>query len=542
MLRKIVLILLAVCMVASLFTGCGGVKSSKDTVTLIEGAEPETIDPGLNSTTDGATYILHMFEGLTKVSKEGKTEPGVAKKWEISSDSLTYTFHLRDDAKWSDGKAVTAQDFEYAWIRALDPKTASAYAYQLYYIKNAEAFNAPAEGAAPVTAADVGVKATDEKTLVVTLQSATAYFIDLTNFPTYMPLRKDLLEKYADKWTQTPESYIGNGAYKMTAWKHNDVIETTKNENYWDTKHIVIKNINWKLVEEDTAALNAFEAGEIDASLNNHVPVTEVKNLLDAGKLKVYPLLGTYYVEFSVSKPVVNEVKVRKALSLAIDRKLIVDTITKAGQLPAVGFVPYGTPGADSKKDFRTEEGGGDYTKPTAQVDEAKKLLSEAGYPDGKGFPTLELIYNTSTSHQKIMESLQEQWKQNLGIDVKISNMEFKTLVPKRIAHDFTIARGGWIGDYNDPMTFLDLFTTKSGQNDPGYSNAAYDKAIADAKASIDPKVRMKAMHEAEKQLMEDAPVIPLYFYVTYQMESPAIKDMYVSPLGFVFMHYAYIK
>ena len=542
MMKKVLLILLAICMVASLFTGCGAAKSSKDTVTLIEGAEPETIDPGLNSTTDGATYILHMFEGLTKVGKTGKTEPGVAKSWDISSDSLTYTFHLRDNAKWSDGQVVKAQDFEYAWKRALDPKTASSYAYQLYYIKNAEAYNAPKAGATPITADQVGVKATDDKTLVVTLNSPTAYFIDLTNFPTYMPLRKDMLDKYADKWTQKPESYIGNGAYKMTAWKHNEVIETTKNENYWDNKSIAIKNINWKLVEDDNVALNAFDAGEVDASLNNHVPVTEVKNLLDAGKLKVYPLLGTYYLDFSVNKPIVNDVKVRKALSLAIDRQLIVDTVTKAGQLPAVGFVPPGTPGADPKKDFRSEAGGGDFIQPTAQIDEAKKLLSDAGYPDGKGFPTLELIYNTSTTHQAVMESVQEQWKKNLGIDVKISNMEFKTLIPLRTAHDFTIARDGWIGDYNDPMTFLDLFTTPSGQNSPAYSNATYDKAVADAKASIDPKVRMAAMHTAEKQLMDDMPIIPIYFYVTYQMENPDIKDMYVSPLGFVFMQYAYIK
>lgn len=537
MFKRILALLVVMTLLVTVFAACSSTKSSKDTVTVIDAAEPETLDPALNSSVDGSTKILQMFEGLTRVDKDGKTVPGIAEKWDISQDGLTYTFSLRN-AKWSDGQPVKAKDFEYAWKRVLDQKLASPYAFLLFYIKNAEEYNA-----GKASADDVGVKAKDDKTLVVTLKAPTAYFLDLANQSTYMPVRQDIIEKAGDKWTQDPATYIGNGAYKMVAWNHNDVLELTKNENYWDSKNTAfIKNINFKLTDDQNAALSAFESGEVDALLNNQVPVTEVKRLMQEKQLKLYPSLGTYYFEFNVTKPPFDNVKLRKALSLAIDRQYLVDNIAGAGQKPANGMVPYGAQGAVAGTDFRSEKEAGNFISPKPDIEQAKKLLAEAGYPDGKGLPPIEVVYNTNTNHQKISEYLQEQWKKNLGVEVKISNMEFKVLIPKRQNHDFQIARAGWLADYNDPMTFLDLFTKANGNNDPGYFNEQYEKFIKEAQNSGDQKVRMKAMHDAEKILMEDAPVIPLYFYTTYQLENPGLTNMFTSPQGFTYLMYAYIK
>jgi oligopeptide transport system substrate-binding protein len=533
------LMLVAVCMIATAFAGCGGagVTSSKDTVSVIDAGEPQTMDPAHNSSVDGSTKILHLFEGLTRVDKDGKTVPGIAEKWDISADGLTYTFHLRN-SKWSDGQPLKAQDFQYEWLRVLDQKTASEYAFLLFYIKNAEEFNS-----GKAKAEDVGIKATNDNTLVVTLKAPCTYFLDLCNQVTYAPVRQDLVEKNGDKWTQDPTTYIGNGAYKLVSWKHNDVIEMTKNDNYWDSKNAAfIKNINFKLVEDQNAALSGFESGEIDGLLNNQVPVTEIKRLMKENQLKLYPSLGIYYFEFSVKNAPFDNVKLRQAMSLAIDRDYLVQNIAGAGQKPANAFVPYGTKGVDPSKDFRSESGAGDFISSKPDIEKAKKLLADAGYPDGKGLPAIEVVYNTNTNHQKISEYLQEQWKKNLGIDVKISNMEFKVLIPKRQKHDFQISRAGWMADYNDPMTFLDIFTQGNGNNDCDFDNPQYEKLIAEARSTGDNKVRMKDFHDAEKILMDEMPVIPLYYYTTYQLENPKLKNMFVSPQGFDYLMYAYLQ
>lgn len=560
MTKRILAFLLVAIMIASVFAGCGQSKSTenatatsqetqaqkqeepkkeepkkdsgaRDSVNVLIGEEPQTIDPALNQSTDGGTYILHAFEGLTKVDKDNKTVAGMAEKWDVSSDGLKYTFHLRD-AKWSDGKPVAAGDFEYAWKRALDPKTASPYAYQLYYIKNGEEFNS---GKGKIE--DVGVKAVDEKTLEVTLANPTSYFLDLMHFPTYMPLRKDIVEQAKDQWTQSPQTYVGNGAFKMKDWKHKEELVFEKNDNYWDKDSVKLKEIHWKLMSDDSAALNAFESGELDF-VNQLIPQAEQPNLIKAGKAKVYPLVGTYYLYFNIAKKPMNDVKVRKALALAIDRKFITEKVTQAGQVPAVAVVPFKVPGSEAGKDFRAESGAS-YVPETPNVAEAKKLLAEAGYPDGKGFPQIEIYYNTQSNHKAIMEAVQEQWKQNLGITVKPPNMEWKVLQDKLDQKDYIIARMGWIGDYNDPMTFLDMWTTTSGTNKTNWGDKKFDELIATAKKSADPKVRWKAMIDAEKIFMDAMPACPIYYYVTVNLEAPKLKGQITDMLGFFYFHYA---
>lgn len=514
------------------------VTSAKDSITVIYAAEPETIDPALNSTTDGSTLILHAFEGLTRIDAKGNTVPGVAEKWTVSKDGKVYTFKLRKNAKWSDGVPVTAKDFDYAWKRAIDPKLASPYSFLMYYIKNAEDyFNGK------TTVDKVGIKVVDDYTLEVTLKTPTSFFLDLVNQSTYMPVRKDIIEANAEKWTQDPATYIGNGAYKLTSWTHSESIKMTKSETYWDSANVgFIKNITWKLTDDQNTAYNAYLSKQVDALLNNNIPAAQIKTLMQKKELKIYPNLATYYFEFSVNKKPFDNKKVRQAMSLAINREYLVENITGAGQKPAVGFVPYGIKGAVNGTDFRSEKAAKKYISTKPQISQAKKLLAEAGYPNGKGLPTIEVVYNTSSNHQKISQYLQQQWEKNLGIKVKLTNMEFKVLIPKRQAHDFQIARAGWSADFNDPITFLDLFTQANGNNDPDFNNKEYEKQIKIAQTSADNKVRMAAMHKAEAILMEEMPVIPLYYYVTYQLEDPKLAGMVVTPQSFVYLQYAYFK
>ncbi|MCX7745777.1 MAG: peptide ABC transporter substrate-binding protein [Clostridia bacterium] len=534
--KKVLSAVLILTLFVLALSGCGGVKSSKDTLNLIIGPEPDTIDPALCTTADSITYVAHMFEGLTKVDKSGETIPGTAKDWEISKDKLTYTFHIRKDAKWSDGVPVKAQDFEYAWKRVLDPQTASPYAYQLYYIKNAAEYN---QGNSK--ADEVGVKAADESTLIVTLNVPVAYFLGLTNFVTYMPVRKDLIEKQGDKWTQSGDSYIGNGAYKMVNWKHKDIIEMTKNENYWDSKNIAINNLKWKLIGDKNAAYNAYDAGEVDALLNDMIPSSEIKSLVSSGKAQTQPLLSTTYIQLNVKKAPFDNLKVRHALGLALDRSVLKRVGVVEGK-PAVGFVPYSVPGASIGKDFRSEAENSKYILETADVNEAKKMLTEAGFPDGKGFPTVEISVDNSEGSRKVMESIQQQWKTNLGINVKISAMEWTSLMPKIASNDFDLAGLSWVADYADPMTFLGLFATDNGNNNTGYTNTEFEKLIKQASETDNQEVRMKAMHDAEKILLNDMPMIPLLFGSIAHLENPALKGVYHSPLGTVYMHYAYIE
>lgn len=550
MTRKIIAILLIAVMAASVLAGCGA-KSSRDSIVALFGSEPNTMDPGLMQTLDGGTYVAHLFEGLTRNSY-GKFVPGVAEKWDISEDLTTYTFHLRKNAVWSDGKAVTAKDFEYAWKRALDPTTASPYAYIMYYVKGGEELNSFAlkEGATEdekkkekeeikKLADQVGVKALDDYILQVTLIAPTPFFLELCAFQTYLPIRQDTVEKNGDKWTQTPETYLTNGPYVLKEWKHNDEIVVTKSDSYWDKGRAKIKEIHFKLMDDDKAALSATEAGEIDINYA-HMPNEEIPRLLKEGKAKIYPDMACYFYDFNTKKPPFDNPKVRKAITLAIDRTYIVEKVTMANQKPAVGFVPYGLPDPVAKKEFR--EVSGDYLPKTANIEEAKKLLAEAGYPDGKGLPEIEFIYNTSEGHKKIAEAIQEQLKQNLGITIKLTNMEWAVFVEERNKRNFSFCRDGWGADHSDPLTFLDLWTSKSGNNNTEWKNAEYDALIKTAQTTSDSKARFDAMYKAEKLLMEEMPILPLYFYTKTIMEPANLKGHFKSAMGIYYLDEAYFE
>lgn len=553
--RKIIAVLLVAIMAATVISGCGakGGQAGGSIVGLF-GSEPNTMDPGLMQTLDGATMAVHLFEGLTRNS-HGQFLPGVAEKWDISDDLKTYTFHLRDNSYWSDGQNVKAQDFEYAWKRNLDPRTASEYAYILYYIKGGEEFNSYAMKGEGATDEDkkkdeeelkkledqVAVKALDDKTLEVTLVAPASFFLELcASQPTYFPVRKDTVDANKDQWSMDVKTYLTNGPYLMKEWKHNDEILVVKNDKYWDKKRVKLDEIHFKLMDDDNAALSATEAGDIQINYA-HMPTTEIPRLEKEGKAKIYPDLATYYYDFNVTKPPFDNAKVRKAFALAVDRTYIVEKVTMAYQKPATGMVAYGFPDPNTKKDFRDKENT-DYLPVTANVEEAKKLLAEAGYPDGKGFPEVEFIYNTSEGHKKIAEAIQEQLKNNLGVTIKLTNMEWAVFVEERNKGNFNFCRDGFGADYGDPISLLDLFTTKSGNNSSKWSNAEYDKLIDTIKNTDDQKVRFDSMYASEKILMDEMPIMPLYFYTKTIMEPKNLKNQYKSPTGIYYLDDAYLE
>jgi oligopeptide transport system substrate-binding protein len=563
--KKISGIFLTIALSATMFMGCGGdkvTKPSDDTKPKVEGkkvaqvitynlgADPKTIDPALNAAVDGSTVIANAFEGLMRVDDKDMPIPGAAATYEISPDGLKYTFHIRKEAVWSDGQPVKAGDFEYAWKRVLNPDTAAEYAYQLYYIKNGQGYNesklADADlsvGIKKATVDEVGIKAIDDSTLEVNLEYPTVYFLSLMAFPTYAPVRKDIVEGN-EKWTLKPETYICNGAFKMTQWKAKDVIVFEKNAKYWDATNVKLDKINYKMLDDQNASLAGFKAGQLD--LIQGPPQQEIPKLVADGIAQIFPSLSTYYYCLNLSPEsdkidaaaakALKDPKVRKALSLAIDRKTIVEKVALGGQIPATSFVPTGIPD-DKGANFTSKQ----YYSPEANVEEAKKLLAEAGYANGVGFPSITLMYNTNQGHQNIAAAVQDMWRTNLGIQIDLRNQEWKVFQVTRNQKQYQIARHGWTGDYIDPMTFLDLFVTNGGNNDAAYSNAKFDEKITGAKREIDPAKRMALLHEAEDILMDDMPIIPIYYFTTVVCQKPTIKDVRLSPLGQVYFTKAYV-
>ncbi|MDO5417351.1 MAG: peptide ABC transporter substrate-binding protein [Lachnospiraceae bacterium] len=512
-------------------------------LTVCLASEPQSIDPALNSTLDGGTMISHMFEGMTKWVDDGEGNavlvPGQAESWEKTPNedgTVTYVFKMRDGIKWSDGKDVTAGDFEYSWKRLANPETTSDYCYMIDMIKG---YAEVADGSAdPDTLA---VKAIDDKTLEVVLTYDCPYFEEVLAFPAVLPVRQDVVEGN-DEWTYDAANYISNGAYRMKEWSHNAYILTEKNENYYAVDELGPETIKYTLLDDENAMLAAYKSGELD--FIQSVPMDELPNYLASGELDIKEYLGTYYVCFNTEDEVFSDPRVRKAFSLAIDRHYIVENVSQSGEVPASGYVPAGVSDAEgpSGDDFRTV--GGDYYGVAEEdyeknCEEARALLAEAGYPDGKGFPTVEYLYNTADNHKKIGEALQNMWQEVLGVTVTLNNQDWNVFLETRKQGNYQIARNGWVADYNDPCTFLDMWYTGGGNNDAQYSNPEYDAQIDAAKATSVPEERMKAFHAAEDILIgQDNVLAPIYFNTQPYMLADDVSGMYYNPLGFFFFGY----
>lgn len=530
--NKLLVLTLILALVASLTAGCAtGTKPAGKYLRYSAGTEPETLDPRKSTGSPEAIVEAQIFEGLTVLGENDAPAAGVAEKWELSADGLTYTFTLRATAKWSNGDPVTAHDFEYAWKTALSPALGSKYAYQLFYLKNGENYN---KGQA--TADAVGVKALDDRTLKVTLEKPTPYFLTLTAFHTYYPVHKKTAAAN-DKWAADPKTLIGNGPFKVTGWIHNSKIEFAKNEHYWDAAKVKMAKMEFNLTDSATTELAMFENNQID--MGGNVPPSEIPRLLKEGKLKIYPLLATYFYSFNVTKPPFDNVKVRKAFTLAINRDAIIQNITRAGQKPALAWVPPGLADAAQGSDFR--QAGGDFFADN-DVATAQRLLAEAGYPGGQGLPPVTLIYNTSEGHKAIAEAVQEMWRKNLGVGVTLTNQEWKVFINTRTKGDYQVARHGWTGDYLDPMTFLDMFVSDSGTNDALYKNPVFDDLVMRAKETNDQSLRLRLMHLAEKVLMDDAVIAPVYYYTNATLVKPNVKGYVRSITGIYFFKEAYVE
>jgi oligopeptide transport system substrate-binding protein len=543
--KQLCAVTLAAMLGMSVLTGCGSksndkaATASKQEITYNLGADPRTLDPALCTDTTGTTVLANAFVGLAELDENEKAVPGQAEKWDVSDDKLTYTFHLKKDLKWSNGDPVKASDYEYEWKRLLNPETASEYAYALYYLKGGEAYN-KGKGSADA----VGVKATDDNTLVVTLEASCPYFLELTAQSYYFPVDQKVVESNKD-WASDAKTYVSNGPFKITDYKIKDSVVLEKNDSYYDKDKVKLDKLTMKFVAEETSAWASYKSGQFDVV--DTVPKSDVQGALKDGSAKSFANLATYFLSINVSDKakqvdpnaakVLSDPKVRKALNLAIDRQAIVDNVTKAGQIPAHGIVAKGIIGPDGK-DYTDKT---TYFDPKGNVEEAKKLLAEAGYPDGQGLPQLVLLYNPESGHGDTMQAIQDMWKK-IGVNAELQSQEWKVFLTTRVQKQFEIARDGWNADYVDPMTFLDMFQSTSDQNNCGYNNPEYDKLIVAAKKELDPQKRFDLMHQAEDMLMNDMPVIPLYYYTRTIGIKDYVKGARVSVMNTIYFKNAYVE
>ena len=495
---------------------------------LGNGSEPRDLDPQTVTGVPESQIIQSLFEGL--VGKDPKTlqpTPGVAESWKVSKDGKTYTFKLRKNAKWSNGESVTAQDFIYSWKRLLDPATASEYAYQGFYIKGGRDLH---EGKLEKQE-NFGLKSPDPYTLEVKLENPTPYFLSLLYHHSLYPVHQATVEKHKMRWTR-PENMVSNGAFLLKKWQMNQLISVDKNPNYWDAEKVKLDTVNFYSVEKTETEEKMFLVKKLHATAS--IPTEKVATWIKdtSGVLRKHPYLGTYYYWFNVSKAPLNDKRVRKALALAIDRDKLVKFVVKGGQAPAENFTPPGTGG------FKPV---GRLPKDLSRVAEAKELLSQAGFPDGKGLPKLEILYNTHEGHKKIAEAIQQMWRENLGVQATLYNQEWKVFLDTQQSKNYMVSRAGWIADYNDPNTFLDLLTTGNGNNHSGWSNAQYDALISQAAKEIKPQKRFEIFQKAEDLLLEELPLLPLYVYTRLYLLSPEVQGWEeniedIHPLKYVWL------
>ena len=525
----------------------GGVNTAGFTVQY--GSNPETLDPALNSAIDGANTIITIFEPLLLINENNEVVGGQAESWETSEDGLTWTFTMRDGLKWSDGTDLNAKDFEYSFKRMVDPNTAAPYAETCLGMIDGfeEAAGFPDADGNPTAEPNpdaLNVKASDDgKTLTIVLSYPCSYFDKMAAFATMSPVQQATVEANGDAWCTSPDTFVSNGPYMITDWTPSERIVLTKNPNYvggWDNSKIVSDTITLLLLEDSSAAFAAYNSGE--AVLIKDVPTDEIPSLTkaeDGGDFYVDTILGTYYVSMNLQRDAFQDAKVRKALSLAIDRDYVANTIMQGTYSAADSIVG---PGIVDESGYFHDNGNAPYISADyeANLAEAKKLLAEAGYPNGEGYPTIEYSCNDAGYHVPLAEYLQQAWG-DLGITLTINKMEWSSFTPARRAGEYDVARNGWVMDYNDPSNMLDLFCSGNGNNDGKYSNPDFDAAI-DASRVADSAEHFAQLHKAEDILMEDMGCLPIAYYNDYWLQSPTLKGTWHSPYGYWYLQYGYIE
>lgn len=481
------------------------------------GAEPQDLDPHI--TTGIPEYHIQrtLFEGLTRKNpRTMEPVPGAAESWTVSPDGRLYTFAIRRNARWSNGDPVTAHDFVYSWKRILSAKMASDYAYTLYCIENAEEYHTGKIS----DFAQVGALALDDHTLQVRLKNPTAYFLQLLDHHSTYPVHRPTIEKFGamdergTKWTRAG-NFVGNGPFTLKAWEVNKVLVVEKNPHYWEAAAVRLQQIHFYPVEDLNTEERMFRAGQIHVTLSGYVPIEKIAVYKQENPelIHIHPGYATYYYEFNTTRKPFDDVRVRKALAMAINRQQIVDKVAKGGQTPAYTLTPPDPFGYQPKAAMEYD------------VAQARALLAEAGYPDGKGFPTFELLYNTAENHQKIATAIQQMWKTNLNIDVQLANQEWKVYLTARNNLEHDIARAGWLADYVDPSNFLDILLSYSGNNRTGWKNPEYDRLIKEAASTVDTEARHAILQQAEQIIVDEAPIIPIYYYSDIHLVASSVRN-----------------
>ncbi|NLS13911.1 oligopeptide ABC transporter substrate-binding protein OppA [Vibrio sp. SM6] len=481
------------------------------------GTEVATLDPHKSQGVPESHVIRDLLEGLVNQDADGKTIPGVATDWH-TPDNQTFTFNLRKDAKWSNGDPVTAHDFVYSFQRAVDPATASPYAWYMEYTKMK---NAKAIVAGKLDKAELGVRAVDDHTLVVELETAVPYFVMMAGHTTMMPVHKATIEKHGDQWTK-PENFVGNGAYVANKWVINERLELTRNAQYWDNAKTVLNTVTFLPIENQVSEMNRYLSGEID--ITETVPMEHFKRLQKehAESLSIQGSLCTYYYQFNTKRAPFDDVRVRKAISYAIDRHIVSNAILGQGQKPAYFLTP------EITADFEPQMPEYGLMSQKERNEEAKRLLEEAGY--GPNNPLkFSLLYNTSQDHKKLAVALGSMWKKTLGLDVTLENKEWKTYLDTKDQGDFDVARAGWCGDYNEASAFLTLMVSGNTTAGQHWANTDYDKLIDKAIKSTSEAERTALYRDAEIMMAKEMPIAPIYQYVMPRLVSPKVGGFPVN-------------
>jgi oligopeptide transport system substrate-binding protein len=493
--------------------------------------EISTIDPHATSGLPEYRVILSLYEGL--VSKDPQTlaiVPGVAERWEISEDGMVYTFHIRESAKWSNGDKVVANDFVQSWLRGLMPALGNEYATSMFVVKNGEAFY---QG--KVAASEFGAKALDEHTLQVTLIAPTPYFLQLLDhhsaFPVHIPTVKKFgaVDERGTFWTR-PENFVGNGPFNLNKWIPNNYLSVKKSPTYWDAKNVRLNEVRYYPIQKSNTEERMFRAKQLHAVYALPRDKLALYKKAKDPTLRSFAQYGTYFYRFNVKVKPLNDIRVRKALAYSVDRNKIVEYVTKVGQPPAYALTP------PDKNGYIPQ------AKMPFDIPLAQKLLAEAGYPNGVGFPKLTIMFNTTEEHQNVAVAIQQMWKENLGIDVQLENNDWKVYLAKEKQFDYHISRAAWLGDYLDPNTFLDVFMTGNSNNRTGFSDSRYDALIAKAALETDQEKRLNYFQEAEAILVDSVPILPLYTYSWNRLVSTSVKGWYDNVMDYYPFKHMYLE
>jgi len=483
--------------------GCDSRDKRADLV-ILNGAEPESIDPAVVTGQLEGRICYALFEGLLRFDRFGEPQPGMAESWDLSNGSKTYIFHLRANAKWSNGDPVTANDFAQSWKRALLPETACEYAYLFYHIKNAQPFN---EGKLK-DFSQVGINVINARTLEVTLEAPVPYFLYLCCFMTFLPVHLPTVDKYGDDWIK-PGKLVNDGPFQLKEWRLNYRIRLEKNPFYWDAEHVGLNTIDALPIDNSITAYNFYASKVADLILDKGLtPSSLIPELKTRPDFHAAPFLGNYFIRFNVTRKPFDDVRIRQAIAMAIDRDRIVKKITQAGEPPAYSFTPPGTAGGyQPPKMFGRD------------LQRARQLLADAGYPDGKAFPTVTYLYDNKKLNEDIAVEIQSMLSDGLGVHVELQKQEWKVYLNSLGRLDYDFARSSWVGDYNDPNTFIDCFLTGGGNNRTGWSSKEYDDLVAAAALESDNNRRLQILHQAEDILLnQGTPICPLYYYVGIQI------------------------